>query len=206
MTTTCFAILFVVVMISIIAMLLLSVSLIPTVKAGKVDKFCFRYELSEGQKSDKVINGDHVLSIQGLSMFAVRGNSMFDYGIRDCSHVYVKPLSIEEKNNITTRPVIVFDIENGPKIQSFYKLRKFVDYIDNIETADWTITYNKLKENFNIKLSEESFVQMLNQKVAKIANKSGRFVLSETYNEDSLVYEYSLHPVNSIYGKVRYVS
>jgi len=208
MTALSFSIIFGIIMSVSILMMILSLKPIPTVKAGKVDKFSFRYDFTGSKKSDKVICGDRVYSTEGLTVLSVKGNSMSAYGIRTNSFVYVEPMTDSKmKNSITTHPVVVFTIVDGSKIQSQYKLRKFVRYVDNIANADWATVYDEVGDNFTMRLSKEDFMEMMKMKVEKTTDdKSLRFVISETLNEQSSQYEYSLHTVDTIFGKVRYVT
>jgi hypothetical protein len=133
---------------------------------------------------------------------------MSDYGIHTNSFVYAEPMTDDKtKNSITTHPVVVFNIVDGSKIQSQYELGKFVCYVDNIANADWGAVYDKVCDNFTIRLSKRDFIEMMKVKVEKTADdKSLRFAISETLNEQLFQYEYSLHAVCTIFGKVRYVT
>lgn len=207
MTTLTFSIVFGLVITAIVVMLALSVKRIPTVKAGKVDKFCLRYELSGRKQSDKIVCDDRLINVEGMDVLSVCGNSMSDYGIRNGNIVYVNTIkNEEEKMHISTHPVLVLDILKGSKIQSQYKLRKFVSYVDDVSHVDWGLVYDKVNKDFRMKISREDFISTLTNKVKKLdSDLMARYVLSETLNEQSLLHEYSLHTASSIHGTVKYV-
>lgn len=208
MTVLSFSIIFGIIMLLSILMVILSIEPIPTVKAGKVDKFSFRYDFMCSKKSGKVICEDRAYSTDGLTMLSVKGDSMSDYGIYANRFVYVEPMTDDKtKNSITTHPAVVFNIVDGSKIQSQYELGKFVCYVDNIANTDWGAVYDKVGENFTIRLSKKDFMEMMKMKTEKNTDdKSLRFVISEAINEQSSQYDYSLHAVDTIFGKVRYVT
>ena len=57
-----------------------------------------------------------------------------------------------------------------------------------------------------IKSDKQTFVDECSRKVNKLKKVSieGDLVLSETYDEPTKQHLYSLHPVKSLFGKVRY--
>ena len=185
--------------------LLLSIKLQLTVKAGKVTKFCGKYALVAYRKADKVIIGDHVVDASDMEILRVRGNSMKDYGIHTNNQVFVKPYRDEEKGNIQTHPVMVLNISDHKSWDSLYKLRKFVGYVD-LNDVDWTQIFNNYNQDNRIKIDERTFVAKCTEKSQKESIRGlDRCILSETFNEDSGDYEYSLHPIGSLYAKVCYV-
>lgn len=182
----------------------MSMKLQLTVKAGKVTKFCGKYALSEYYKPGKVMLGDRIVDANGMEVLRVKGNSMRDYGIRSGNQVFVKIYHTEdEKESIKTYPVMVINIRNHRRCDSIYKLRKFVSYVD-LNAVDWSKVYNN--SHNRIKVTEQEFVERCITKSQK-DNVRGlnRCILSETYNEDKALYEYSLHPITELYAKVCYV-
>ena len=200
-----FSIIMSIIMVSMMVILLLSIKLQLTVKAGKVTKFCGKYALAAYKKPGKVSIGDRLVDASNMEILRVRGNSMRDYGIHTNNQVYVKPFSDEEKVNITTHPVMVFNITNHKSFDSIYKLRKFVCYV-NLNGVDWRQVYNDNHLNDRIKVAEDIFVSRCVEKSQKDELRGiDRCILSETYNEDSGEYEYSLHSIGSLYAKVCFV-
>lgn len=128
---------------------------------------------------------------------------MKDYDIFDGQVVYVSPLNEVQKDTISNYPVVVFHIHDM-KWQSSYKLRKFVSYVDNPSAADWQNIYTTLHEK--IKISEEDFLSEMQRKLNKLNHPTSRYILFETYDEDTLQYRYSLHPVDSLYAKAVYTA
>lgn len=206
MTDLNFSVIISIIMMSMILILTLSIKLQLTVKAGKVNKFCGKYALSAYKKPGKVILGDRVLDASGMEILRVRGNSMKDYGILTNKQVYVRPYEDDqEKENINTYPVMVFTITDHNTWDSIYKLRKFVGYVD-LHGVDWHQVYHTHEPGIRIKIGEDSFVRRCSEKAQNEEIRDlNRCILSETYNEDSAEYEYSLHPIGNLYGKVCYV-
>ena len=168
-------------------------------RAGKVDKQIIRYRLQRIGKIDNV---------EGLNAFAVSGESMRDFDIHDGDVVYVHQYNDEEKYAINTYPVLMFSIDGMRVSDSRYKLRKFVSYINDIQSENWSTFYESNKERLETKISKDDFVKMCNEKVDKLKKRSDKsydmneqFILSETHEDR---YLFSLHPTKSLYGKVCY--
>lgn len=206
MTDFNFSVIICIIMVSMILILTLSIRLQLTVKAGKVTKFCGKYALSAYKKPGKVILGDRVVDASSMEILRVRGNSMRDYGIHSNNQVYVRPYeNDQEKENINTYPVMVFSITEHNTWDSIYKLRKFVSYVD-LHDVDWHQVYQEHEPGTRIKIGEDAFVRRCTEKAQNVEIRElNRCILSETYNEDSAEYEYSLHPIGNLYGKVCYV-
>lgn len=186
-----------------IFMLLENTQKLEVARAGRVDKPTNRFKYMKINKSKDVTD---------LKPFAVSGESMKDFEIHDGNVVYVSLFnSLDEKKAIKTHPVLMFTIYNMKKSESRYKLRKFVDYVKDIQQEDWGVFYEMHKERLVNNISKEDFICMCKQKVSKImkCNESctnenkGQYILSETFEGN---YRYSLHPVESLYGKVCYAS
>ena len=174
-----------------------------TAKAGKVQKFCLKYIPNfEAQPSYIKIN-EKIIDVRSMIMLYVHGNSMQDYGIHNGEHVLSLPYKTEnEKMNIDKNSVLVFKIYKSGW-QSDYKLRKFIDYVD-LQNIDWDKIYTNCHEN--IKLPKDRFIQHCKEKYDRIKSeeKKLKYILSETYNEEEHIYEYSLHSLPSLYAKVKY--
>ena len=185
------------VVVSQIYMLIASSTKVEVARAGKVSAKVDRYKRRQISRKKKV---------KGLKVFSVIGDSMIQEGIYDGNLIYVKEMNtLEERMNISTYPVLLFSISNMPKTDSRYKLRKFVSYIDSPQTIDWGVFYDGIKERIHI--NKELFVRMCEQKVSKmnfddIADGT-KYIVSETREDDFL---YSIHAIDTVYGKVCYAS
>lgn len=176
--------------------------LCPVAKAGKVSKFYWKYKLLFGKEPNTIVCDGTKIDVSTYKELYVYGNSMKDYDIHNGQKVLVSEYkSAEQKNQIEGYPVLVFHIYNM-KYQSPYKLRKFVGYVDELGDMDWNYFYDRL--NDRIKIDKAQFVSGLKEKESNLTQKHNRHILSETYDEDTGIYRYSLHPVNSLYAKVMY--
>lgn len=178
-----------------------------TIKAGKVDKFCFRIGLYERHDTNYIEVDGQTVKVTDYEHFIVRGNSMSDFGIRDGQEVYVRPYSADEKLTINTYPIIAFEIINPVFLDSRYKLRKFVSYID-LSSVNWEEVYEAKKNRIRPDVSKHDFIEMCTTKASKYSEKDrgdNNFVLSETYDEECKKHLYSLHPVNTIHAAVKYI-
>ena len=126
---------------------------------------------------------------------------MFKYHISNGQRIFVKLLSDKECAAISTYPVLVFRIvDKQNEKDADFKLRKFVGYI---EGNDWKSIYERYKSR--IKQSYEEFQAECQHKYNSMPHDDyTKLVLSETFDEDKKAERYSLHPVNTIYGKVEY--
>ncbi len=201
MSITVFITAFLTMMVGMALFLLLNFNTLPVVKAGKVTKFCSKTKHVFGDMPNSIkVNGVKIDLSKDEKML-VNGNSMKDYNLFDGQRIYVKRLSDDEKREIATYPVLVFNIVDNPKANDAeYKLRKFVGYVDS---DNWRNIFDRFRER--IKISETDFVNQCTLKYAKIPLKDrGHLVLSETFDEDKASVLYSLHPVTSVFGKVEY--
>lgn len=200
MSITLFSIAFTIMIVGMLAFLVLSIQTLPVVKAGKVTKPCKEKNWVLGKMPPKLrINGVRKDVSKDIQM-VVCGNSMKNYNIFDGQRIYVREITDKDKGEIKRFPVLVFKIVNGEDGDAKYKLRKFVGYVtdDNFKEA-----YKTYRDR--IKVSEETFVAQCTPKYKELRKKNtGKFVLSETYDEDKDVVLYSLHPVDTILGKVEY--
>lgn len=177
----------------------------PVAKAGKVNKFCWKYHSVSPQKISEITMGDGRVDVSGLKRLYVCGNSMHKYGIKSNQQVFVRLYQAEEKSNITTYPVLVLTI-SGQILESDYKLRKFVGYVSNIESTEqyWASVYDLYASR--IQINKETFISDCMNKTDKLSTtkRIGEFVLSETYDEDKQREVYSIHDIDTIYGQVKY--
>lgn len=174
----------------------------PVAKAGKVSKFYWKFKLLYGKEPNTIVCDGEQINVSSYEELYVHGNSMKDYDIHNGQKVLVSVFKDQEKQSIEGFPVLAFHIYNM-KCQSPYKLRKFVGYVDDIKARNWVDLYNRYSER--IKIDETQFVSDLNKKNINDLNSPERYILSETYEDDSNIYRYSLHPVSSLYAKVMYV-
>lgn len=171
-------------------------------KAGKVTKFHWKYKILTGKRPKSIMCGDRPVDVSGYKALYVYGNSMKDYDIHNGQEVFVKELDERAKEKIRDFPVLAFHIYNT-LCQSPYKLRKFVSYID-LGHVDWERVYREFHQR--IRVPKAQFIEECEEKQDKERqNKVSRYILSETYDEDLGTYHYSLHPVSSLYGIVKYV-
>lgn len=201
-----FVFLFSILMLLSVCMVLFSTIGVGTVKAGRVTKHCPRFVFCGRNESGKILVDGQVVDVSHMIHLSVCGNSMKDYGIVDHQEIYATAFTSEkEKEAISDFPVLVFKITDAPFYDSQYKLRKFIAYgdIDNTE-KNWGDIFDKNKDK--IKIEKSDFISRCNAKASKLAsdNIKGRVALSATYNEDEGFYDYSLHPVNTIYAAVEY--
>lgn len=200
MSVTLFTIAFTIMIVGMLVLLVSSIQTLPVVKAGKVTKPCKGKNWVLGKMPSNIrINGVRKDVSKDFQML-VCGNSMKNYNIFDGQRIYVKEIADKDKGEIKRFPVLVFHIVNGEKGDAKYKLRKFVGYVADDNFKDLYETYRD-----RIKVSETSFVAQCASKYEELRKKNtGKFVLSETYDEDKDVVSYSLHPVDTILGKVEY--
>ena len=201
-----FTILFIVLMGVSVGLVVSGLIGLSTAKAGKVSKPCPRYVFYNRSDNGKISVDGRSVDVSKMVHLAVCGNSMKDYDIFDGQEIYAHRISSEaEKRNIQDHPVLIFRITNAKIYDSQYKLRKFVDY-GNLENSDkdWDHVYEKNAQR--IKLNREDFVQkcLIKSKRLKRLQMGDEVALSETFDEDANVYDYSLHPVDTIYATVEY--
>lgn len=206
MNVTLFLFVMALVVVSQCAILYLSLRRVSTVKAGNVLKYCPATKCRVGSKPRQIqVNGAYV-DVSSLEQLVVCGNSMHDYRINNGQTVFVSRINDKDKESISTHPVVVFNITNAPSHQSKYKLRKMVSYAEGYD-QDWNVIYRE--NNNRIRISQNDFVTMCQNKVKKMQEAgivNERFIVSETYDEDLHEYRYSLHPVSTLYAKVKYVA
>lgn len=204
MNVTLFLFVMALVVVSQCAILYLSLRRVSTVKAGNVLKYCPATKCRVGSKPRQIqVNGAYV-DVSSLEQLVVCGNSMHDYRINNGQTVFVS--RINDKESISAHPVVVFNITNAPSHQSKYKLRKMVSYAEGYD-QDWNVIYRE--NNNRIRISQNDFVTMCQNKVKKMQEAgivNERLIVSETYDEDLHEYRYSLHPVSTLYAKVKYVA
>lgn len=202
MSTVVFTITFLIMIVGMLSFLIINMTKIPVVKAGKVSKKCSRNKIVLGNTSGlENVDGNSVHLSEDIPMW-VCGNSMIKYGIKDGQIVYVRKFEDGESHRITTFPVLVFNIVDGISDDAKFKLRKFVGYVNSDDCLE---IYQKYKNR--ISLTENQFLDQCTNKLAKLRNKtSEQLVLSETFDEDKKENAYSLHPLSTVYGKVEYAS
>ena len=200
MNVTLFAIVFFLTIVGMLVFLFLNIKSLPVVKAGKVTKPCKEIKRIFGYMPSHILINGVKKDVSKDMQMVVCGNSMQNYHIYDGQRIYVREMMDEEKNGITRYPVLVFHIVNGEPGDAKYKLRKFVGYVDNDDLRNLFLTLQN-----RIKVTEDVFVSQCADKLKRLRLKNqGRLVLSETFDEDKNAIFYSLHPVNTILGKVEY--
>lgn len=205
MNVTVFLAIVAIIAISQIIILYLSLRQVSTVKAGNVLKYSPAKKWRVGSKPQHIkINGSYV-DVRNMEQLIVCGNSMHDYQISNGQTVFVAPYDSNDREFITTHPVVVFHITDASSVQSRYKLRKMVSYAEGYN-QNWGDVFDANESR--IRIPKAAFEDMCLAKVRKmqvagIADE--RLIVSETYDEDLRAYRYSLHPVSTLYAKVRYV-
>jgi len=198
-----FTVLILVFLPSIIAYLV-TIGNIQYVKAGKVDDFCIRYALMPYARVKEIRVNNIIRDVSNLLMFVVHGNSMRQFGVRSGQRIFVSHLSGNMLNGIDTHPVLMFNIIGAKKWESQYKLRKFIGYVD-AGTTDWGAVFDMYSREITA-LNRDGFTEAMHRKVQKIDINAERHILSVTFNEHTRNLEYSLHPISSLYGVVKYVA
>lgn len=202
-----FVVLFTTLMILSVCLAVINIAGVETVKAGRVTKHCPRFVFCGRNDSGKILVDDQMVNVSHMIHLSVCGNSMKDYGITDHQEIYATALSTEEeKNGIADYPVLVFKITNASFYDSQYKLRKFIGYGEvGYQPTAWGDLYDRNSER--IKIEKEAFVNRCLEKASRLvaSRVGGRVALSATYNEEDDCYDYSLHPISTIYAAVEYV-
>ena len=121
----------------------------------------------------------------------VHGNSMQDYKINDGDYILIDFINLGKD----TSEVLKNTSEE-------YNVRKFVGYVH--DNDDWNDIFSKFENR--LKSDKQTFVDECSRMVNKLKKVSTEhdLVLSETYDEATKQHLYSLHPVKSLFGKVRY--
>lgn len=174
-----------------------------TAIAGDVSKRAFRRQWTSKPVHKQLIINDDKIDLSEFVSLIVHGNSMRQYRIKDGQRVYVYEFKTEaDRKGISTRPVVVFKIKHTLPWFSQYKLRKFVSYLEDVDTLDWNNVFEDNKDK--IQIPKVQFVKEIQTKLKKVDNKKGLFVLSETYDEHTEGCRYSLHHASNLYGAVKY--
>lgn len=205
MEVSSFLVIIALIAVSQIFILWVSIRKVNTVKAGNVLKYSPAVKWRVGCKPDRIQVNGTVVDVKELEQMAVCGNSMCHYNIYDGKTVFVSRFNDAEKETISTFPVVVIKIIGAHSSQSRFKLRKMVSYADGY-SQNWATIFDSNKERIHIPKVE--FETMCRDKVEKMKRNKiteERLVVSETYDEDLCRYKYSLHPVSSLYAKVKYV-
>lgn len=207
MTTISFTIVAGAILLGLMVIMALTSKFEPTVKAGKANDFRWRYSLLPDVSSRSIKCGTEIIDTSVYKTFKTKGGSMSYNGINPNHRIFVKPFSNDnEKNDIHTHPVVMITLTAPRRIlDSRFKLRKFIDYVSP-QTANWKNVYDKNLPENRIKVPFKDFEDSMKEKCKSDEIKNvEKCVLSETYNEKKCKYEYSLHPVNLLYGKVMFV-
>lgn len=201
-----FVFLFLALMAVAFGVVLTSTVLVGTIKAGKVTKHCPRFVFLNQKGNGRLRVDGQIVDVSKMLHLTVCGNSMRDYQIVDGQEIYAQYIeSDDEKNHIPDHPVLVFSISNAGILDSQYKLRKFVDYgYLGYGNDEWGTVFDRNSER--IKIERQAFLEKCRIKAEKLQKSgiAGRVALSETYDEDNELYDYSLHPVNTIIASVEY--
>ena len=205
MNTTWFFIILTLSVVGIAAMLLIEFPLRRRVKAGTANKFIFGKAFARRLGSELKTDHDFV-DPKDYEQMVVAGNSMKDYNIHDGDIVLVKTYDERSKMEIDTYPVVAIKLcKNWNPFDSDMKLRKFVGYARD---QKWDAVYDSFKKRVKNSVSREDFIASCKKSFEKnpfTIEKDHPAIVSETYDENSRQYHYSVHPVNLLYGKVAFV-
>lgn len=204
MSISVFVIAFLTMMFGMLIFLFVNFKTLPVVKAGKVTKVCPKDKHVFGFMPNCIKEGNMRIDLSRDEKMIVDGNSMKLYKILDGQRIYVRKMSENERQEIATYPVLVFNIINNPNTNDAqYKLRKFVGYVNSDDSECWEKVFACFENR--IKIPKADFVNQCIVKYQKMPQTDRRnMVLSETFDEDKNSILYSLHPVSTIYGKVEY--
>lgn len=174
-------------------------------KAGTADKYVFGHTIA--RRLSKVTVGDRCVDASGYEQMVAAGDSMRDYNIHNGDSILVSPYDGHGRLHISRYPVLAIKLRGPMKpFDSDIKLRKFVGYVVN---QDWGKAYDCYHDRIKPAVSRDDFMASCAKSYGKhqfTLSETNPAVLSETYDVDSHCYHYSVHPAESVYGKVVLVS
>ena len=178
----------------------------PVVKAGKANEFCFAKRIARQNKPQVLLCNNEKVNVSQLEPMVICGNSMCMYGLKDGQTILVEPIKPSNRGAFTTNPVMVFKITNKSgclsRFDAQYKLRKFLGYVQNPKSADWSEIYNNIPEKLR-HVPLEDFTTICSKK-AETTDSAKQYVLSETYLCDKECVDFSFHAIETMYAKVQY--
>ena len=199
--------LLIIAVIAIILLLVLQIaSSVPTVKAGKMKDFEWKYYFGAPRIPSKIMCDGTTYSSADYDIKIVRGESMKEYGLHDKYIAFIHPFTEEERSHIDGFPTVELDIfyTRFPKIHAAFdsktKLRRFVAYISADEN-DWEKVYKMYAGHIRLNHSEEFKKDFIEGK-ERLAKCKEMLILSETYDKYKRRNHYSLHPISSLRGRV----
>lgn len=150
-------------------------------------------------------------------VYVVVGGSMTIANINDGDFVLVKNLMGNEKYNLASDNILLFEIDRSKDLENHYydnveyKLRQFVTYVDGKDDFDsWFNDKFNNNQHFDIfqqkeviKLKYDKCVEKYNQN--NNSNENIILLLSKTYNTATSEINYSFHPTKFLKGVVKYV-
>lgn len=180
----------------------------PTVKAGRMDDFAWRYDFSTPRVPEKITFNGHEYDTADYTIKVIRGESMRYYGLHDRYIAFIHPYTDEEKSHISGYPTIELDVvyAKNPwlrsKVESKTKLRKFITYISIDD--QWEKIYEQHKDRIHLD-DIKDFETDFNKGIKRMQGCQEGLVLSETYDKEKGRNHYSIHAVSTIRGKVDFV-
>lgn len=188
-----------------LAMLFIEFPIRRRVKAGTADKYVFGCAVA--RRLSRITVCDRQVDAADYEQMVAAGDSMQDYNIHNGDSILVSPYDEQGKLHIDRFPVLVIKLRDPMKpFDSNMKLRKFVGYVGNL---DWGAAYDRFRNRVKPAVSRDAFMASCAKSYGKhqfTLSETNPAVLSETYDVDSHCYHYSVHPAESIYGKVVLVS
>lgn len=180
----------------------------PTVKAGRMDDFVWRYDFNTLRVPEKITFDGHEYATSDYKIKVIRGESMRHYGLHDKDVAFIHPYTDEEKNHINGFPTIELDVVYAKKpwlrskVESKTKLRKFITYISIDD--QWEKIYEQYKNRIHLD-DIEDFKTDFEKGIKRMQDCQEGLVLSETYDKEKGRNHYSVHAVSTIRGKVDFV-
>lgn len=175
---------------------------LPVVKAGKVSDF-FKENIRVSGVPRVVYTNSGKINTCDYEVYYVHGNSMVNHGIKNGDRILVDKISEDKKHSIKNFPVLILTITDTQAGDAKFKLRKFISYVDYTDGYDWAELYERFANRITV--SREQFInQCESKRGSELLKGKNDLILSETYNEKEKYNEYSLHPIDTIYGKVEY--
>lgn len=180
----------------------------PTVKAGKMKDFEWKYFWGAPRVPEKIVFAGKPYKSNDYDIKVIRGESMQLYGLHDKYIAFIHAFTTEEKSNISGYPIVELDIfyTHFPKFHARFdsdtKLRKFIAYIKKGEN-DWENVYEQYSERIHLDRKED-FKTDFEKGIKRLRNCEEMLILSETYDTKTKRNHYSLHPISTLRGQVEF--
>lgn len=180
----------------------------PTVKAGKMKDFEWKYFFGAPRVPEKIVYAGKLYKSKDYNIKVIRGESMQLYGLHDKYIAFIHMFTSEEKFNISGYPILELDIfyTRFPRLHARFdsdtKLRKFIAYVSK-EENDWESIYKKYSDRIHLDRAED-FKKDFEQGKKRLQNCDEMLILSETFDTKTKRNHYSLHPISTLRGQVEF--